>query len=135
MNIVLTYGTFDLFHEGHVNLFECARSLGDRLIVAVPTDDFNLLKGKVSFFAYSSRARIVAACRHVDLVIPETSWAQKRGDIVTYGVSTLVMGSDWTGHFNELQDLCKVVYLPRTEGISTSFIKGELKFSGKIVCK
>ncbi len=127
MKVVITYGTFDLFHEGHVHLFERARALGDRLIVAVSTDAFNATKGKASYFPYASRSHIVSACRHVDLVIPETTWAQKRDDIRAFAVTTFVMGSDWTGRFDDLKDLCEVVYLPRTEGVSTSVIRDDLR--------
>jgi glycerol-3-phosphate cytidylyltransferase len=130
MQVVITYGTFDLFHEGHVNLFERARALGDHLIVAVSTDAFNAIKGKSSYFPYESRRRIVAACRYVDEVIAEAGWEQKRGDIRALGVSTFVMGSDWTGRFDDLRDICEVVYLPRTEGISTSLIRDELVRAG-----
>ena len=126
MKVVITYGTFDLFHEGHLNLFSRARALGDRLVVAVSTDEFNAIKGKRSYFGYHSRARIVSSCRYGDLVIPETDWAQKRKDIHALGITTLVMGSDWTGRFDELSDICEVVYLPRTEGISSSIIREDL---------
>ncbi len=126
MRVVITYGTFDLFHEGHVNLFERARALGDRLVVAVSTDPFNAIKGKSSYFPYESRRRIVASCRYVDEVIAETGWDQKRDGIRALGVSTFVMGSDWTGRFDDLNDICDVVYLTRTEGISSSLIRDDL---------
>src|SRR5574343_983603 len=114
--VVLTYGTFDLFHVGHLNILERARALGDELVVAVSTDEFNAVKGKKSFFSYEDRARIVAGCRHVDRVIPEQDWAQKREDIRSNGVDVFVMGDDWRGKFDELRDLCEVVYLERTPG-------------------
>lgn len=126
MVTVITYGTFDLFHEGHVSLLCRARALGDKLIVAVSTDEFNEVKGKRSYFGFSSRVRIIAACRYVDEVIAESHWSQKRRDIQAHGVDIFVMGSDWTGRFDDLRDLCRVVYLPRTEGVSSSAIRHEL---------
>lgn len=124
---VITYGTFDLFHVGHVRLLERARALGDRLIVAVSEDSFNEGKGKKSYSTYADRSQLVAACRHVDLVIPELTWEQKRQDIITHNVDIFVMGDDWVGKFDFLSDLCEVVYLSRTPDISSSLIKTHLQ--------
>ena len=128
MKRVLTYGTFDLFHEGHVNLLKRARALGDYLIVALSTDEFNAGKGKKAYFTYAQRKRILEAIRYVDLVIPEVSWEQKIDDIKAHQVDIVVMGSDWEGsdRFEYLRDSCELVYLPRTDGISTTQIKEEL---------
>ncbi|MBD1202839.1 MAG: adenylyltransferase/cytidyltransferase family protein [Rhodobacteraceae bacterium] len=124
--VVITYGTFDLFHIGHVNLLERARALGDRLIVGVSTDEFNSVKGKRSIFPYEHRARIVEAMKCVDAVFPETDWSQKNKDIERFNASVFVMGHDWQGKFDTEITGCKVVYLPRTEGISTTEIKSLL---------
>lgn len=126
MRTVITYGTFDLFHVGHVNLLRRARLLGERLIVAVSTDKFNAEKGKRAFFSYQDRSEILEACRYVDLVIPEVSWDQKRSDIANHSVDIFVMGDDWLGKFDFLSELCEVQYLPRTEGISSSLVKDTL---------
>lgn len=123
MKTVITYGTFDLFHRGHLRLLERARALGDRLVVAVSTDEFNEGKGKRTVIPYADRAAIVQAIRFVDDVIPEQSWDQKRDDIRRLGVATFVMGDDWRGKFDDLKDLCEVVYLPRTSMVSTTSIK------------
>jgi len=124
---VLTYGTFDLFHIGHLRLLERLRALGGHLTVAVSTDEFNALKGKRSIVPYADRAALVAACRYVDEVIPENHWEQKRDDVIRLGIDVFGMGGDWEGRFDELGDVCKVVYLPRTEGISSTAIKDRLK--------
>lgn len=130
MKRVLTYGTYDLLHWGHINLLRRAKKLGDYLIVALSTDDFNKQKaGKhQSYHSYENRKKMLEAIRYVDLVIPEETWDQKRDDIKKYYVDVVVMGSDWEGdkHFESLRDLCEVVYLPRTEGISTSKIRKDL---------
>lgn len=126
MKRVITYGTFDLFHYGHLNLLKRAKALGDYLIVAVSTDKFNTLKGKKCYFPYEIRKQIVEAIRYVDLVIPEDSWNQKEDDIKRYEIDTFVMGDDWKGKFDELKTLCDVVYLPRTNGVSTTQIKDTL---------
>lgn len=123
MKTIITYGTFDLFHVGHLRLLERARSLGDRLIVAVSTDDFNAVKGKNTVIPYSSRAEIVAGLGCVDVVIPENSWDQKVEDIIQWSVHSFVMGSDWRGKFDHLKDHCNVIYLNRTNGVSTTMIK------------
>lgn len=127
MKRVITYGTFDLLHYGHINLLRRAKALGDYLIVALSTDEFNLKeKNKVCYFPYEERKKLLEAIRYVDLVIPESGWAQKREDIPLYHVDTFVMGDDWKGKFDDLQDLCQVVYLPRTPEISTTKIKSDL---------
>lgn len=128
MKKVITYGTFDLLHYGHINLLRRARELGDYLIVALSTDEFNWNeKQKKCYFPYEERRQMLEAVRYVDMVIPETGWAQKREDILKYGVDTFVMGDDWAGKFDELKDCCEVVYLPRTPDISSSQIKTDLK--------
>ncbi|MGD0492196.1 MAG: glycerol-3-phosphate cytidylyltransferase [Steroidobacteraceae bacterium] len=123
MRRVLTYGTFDLFHVGHIRLLERARSLGDYLIVGLSTDEFNLTKGKKSVFSYSERFTILGALKHVDKIIPENSWEQKLGDVIANKIDVFVMGDDWEGKFDFLKPNCEVVYLPRTSGISTTYIK------------
>lgn len=120
---ILTYGTFDLFHIGHVRLLERLADLGDRLIVGCSTDGFNASKGKLCVMPYHARVEILLACRHVDEVFAEECWDQKRGDIVRFGADVFAMGSDWTGKFDDLGDLCDVVYLPRTRDISTTEIR------------
>ena len=126
---VLTYGTYDLLHYGHVRLLRRAASLGDYLIVALSTDEFNASKGKSSFYSYEVRKEMLEAVRYVDLVIPEYSWDQKVLDIERYDVNTVVMGGDWAGdeRFEALKKYCEVVYLDRTNGISTTEVKGRLK--------
>ena len=133
MKTVITYGTFDLFHVGHLRLLERARSLGDRLVVAVSTDEFNAGKGKRTLIPYKDRAAIVQAIRFVDEVIPETNWAQKTDDIQRFNVTTFVMGEDWKGKFDELKEHCEVVYLPRTDGISTTELKQSMALLGQII--
>jgi glycerol-3-phosphate cytidylyltransferase len=123
MKTVITYGTFDLFHIGHINLLRRLRALGDRLVVGVSTDGFNAIKGKKTIVPYEHRAAIVAALRQVDAVFPEHDWEQKRGDIVREQAAIFAMGDDWLGKFDELSDLCEVVYLPRTRDVSTTEIK------------
>lgn len=123
MKTVITYGTFDLFHIGHVNLLKRARSLGDRLIVAASTDEFNQQKGKTTLVPYEHRLTILQSCRYVDQVIPEHSWEQKRQDIIEHKVDVFVIGDDWQGKFDQLSDLCEVVYLERTKDISSTAMK------------
>ena len=124
MTTVITYGTFDLFHVGHLRLLERARAMGDRLIVGVSTDEFNAVKGKTTIVPFEHRCAIVAALRCVDMVIPELSWSQKERDIAEHGVRLFVMGSDWLGKFDHLQtDFCRVEYLPRTVGVSTTSLR------------
>ena len=127
MRKVITYGTFDLFHVGHLNILK----LGDYLIVVVSTDEFNWNeKRKKCYFSYEERKKLVEAVRYVDLVIPEENWDQKISDVKEYHVDTFVMGDDWKGKFDFLKDYCEVVYLPRTEGISTTKIKQDLGLNG-----
>ena len=123
---VITYGTFDMFHIGHLRLLRRAKSLGDRLIVGVSTDEFNAEKGKKVLIPFEQRKEIVESLKYVDEVIQECSWDQKERDIRNYDVDLLVMGEDWKGKFDHLKDLCEVVYLPRTENISTSDLKKSL---------
>ena len=131
MRKVITYGTFDLLHAGHINLLRRAKELGDYLIVVVSTDEFNWNeKRKKCYFSYEERKKLVEAVRYVDLVIPEENWDQKISDVKEYHVDTFVMGDDWKGKFDFLKDYCKVVYLPRTEGISTTKIKQDLGLNG-----
>ena len=127
MKRVITYGTFDLLHYGHINLLRRAKAQGDYLIVALSTDEFNWnSKQKKSYFSYEERKAMLEAIRYVDLVIPEENWEQKRTDVVKYNADVFVMGNDWEGKFDFLKDLCEVVYLPRTPEISTTKIKEEL---------
>jgi glycerol-3-phosphate cytidylyltransferase len=127
MTTVLTYGTFDLFHIGHLNLINRLSEMGDRLIIAVSTDEFNAGKGKTSVVSYEDRARIISSIKGVDLVIPETSWEQKATDITEHDVDIFAIGEDWAGKFDDLKELCEVVYLPRTDGISSTEIKQMLR--------
>ena len=128
MKKVITYGTFDLLHYGHINLLKRAKAMGDYLIVALSTDEFNLTeKGKITYFPYEKRKTLLEAIRYVDLVIPETNWEQKRTDIHEYHADVFVMGDDWRGKFDYLsEEGVEVVYLPRTPEISTTQIKEDL---------
>ena len=127
MRKVITYGTFDLLHYGHINLLRRAKELGDYLIVALSTDEFNWnQKQKICYFTYEQRKQLLEAIRYVDLVIPEENWEQKRTDVQRLGVDVFVIGDDWKGKFDFLKDLCEVVYLPRTPEISTTLIKERL---------
>lgn len=128
MKKVITYGTFDLLHYGHINLLRRAKQYGDYLIVALSTDEFNWnQKHKKSYFSYEQRKNLLEAIRYVDLVIPEESWEQKISDVQEFRVDTFVMGDDWAGKFDFLEDYCEVVYLPRTPEISSTQIRQELK--------
>jgi glycerol-3-phosphate cytidylyltransferase len=132
MKTIITYGTFDLFHIGHVKILERARAMGDRLIVGVSSNEFNKIKGKKSIFPYEHRAAIVSAIKYVDEVFPEHHWDQKPDDIKKYGASVLVMGHDWAGKFDSFNTLCEVHYLSRTQGISTTELKQALRsFDGE----
>lgn len=124
--IVLTYGTFDLFHVGHLRLLQRLADLGDRLIVGVSTDEFNAAKGKSAIIPYADRAAIVSGIRGVDTVFAEESWDQKPRDIARYGVTHFCMGGDWLGKFDYLKPLCEVVYLERTKGVSSTKIRGQI---------
>lgn len=126
MKTVITYGTFDLFHVGHVRLLKRLSELGDKLIVGISSDEFNLLKGKSSFFSYEERAEIINSCVYVSDVFPEHNWQQKRDDIIKYGADVFAMGDDWQGKFDGLSNICEVIYLPRTEDVSTTQIKKAL---------
>ncbi len=127
MKTILTYGTFDLFHIGHLRILQRLRALGDRLIVGVSTDEFNATKGKQTIVSFADRAEIISGLSCVDLIIPETCWEQKADDIKRHQVDILGMGDDWTGKFDDLSSVCEVVYLPRTEGISSTQIRNSLK--------
>jgi glycerol-3-phosphate cytidylyltransferase len=131
MKRVITYGTFDLLHYGHINLLRRAKALGDYLIVVLSTDEFNWNeKQKKCYFTYEVRKQLLEAIRYVDLVIPEESWDQKLSDVKEYHVDTFVMGDDWAGKFDFLKPYCEVVYLPRTPEISTTQIKRDLNQMG-----
>ena len=123
MKRVITYGTFDILHYGHVNLLKRARALGDYLIVVLSSDEFNRIKKKESYYTYEQRKLILEACRYVDLVVPEYSWEQKIDDVKKYHADVFVMGDDWKGKFDFLSEYCEVVYLPRTPDISTTKVK------------
>ncbi|MDF3125820.1 glycerol-3-phosphate cytidylyltransferase [Rheinheimera sp. 1928-s] len=123
MKTVLTYGTFDLFHIGHLNLLKRARELGDKLIVAVSTDEFNATKGKTTLMPFEHRVELVRSVRFVDEVIAESNWEQKIGDVQKHKVDVFVMGSDWQGKFDFLKPYCEVVYLPRTDNVSSTDLK------------
>lgn len=126
MKKVITYGTFDLIHYGHINLLRRAKEHGDYLIVALSTDGFNEIKGKKCYFPYEERKKLVEAIRYVDLVIPENNWEQKVNDVQGYKVDIFVMGNDWEGQFDFLRNYCEVIYLDRTPEISTTKIKQDL---------
>ena len=126
-NTIITYGTFDLFHIGHLNLLKRAKDLCNTLIVAVSTDEFNEQKGKHCIIPFDNRRAIVAGCRYVDKVIPEKNWEQKKDDIHQYNVNCFLIGDDWEGKFDYLREYCDVVYIPRTTGISTTQLKSALK--------
>ena len=128
MKRVITYGTFDLLHYGHINLLRRARELGDYLVVVVSSDEFNWNeKGKKCYFTYEQRKAMVEAIRYFDLVVPETNWEQKRTDVQEYDIDVCVIGDDWEGKFDFLKEEgVEVVYLPRTPEISTTQIKMDL---------
>lgn len=134
MKRILTYGTFDLLHYGHIRLLKRAKELGDYLIVALSTEEFNELKGKKTYHNYETRKEMLEAIRYVDLVIPEETWEQKANDVKEYNVDVVVMGSDWANSekFEYLKEYCEVVYLDRTEGISTTKIKKDLNLQEPI---
>ncbi|WP_213422092.1 glycerol-3-phosphate cytidylyltransferase [Bhargavaea massiliensis] len=131
MKRVITYGTFDLIHHGHINILRRAKEYGDYLIVGVSTDEFNAIKGKKAYYPFEERKMILEAIRYVDEVIPESHWGQKVEDIRDHDIDVFVMGSDWEGKFDELAEHCEVIYLPRTEGISSTKIKEDLKDRAK----
>ncbi|MFZ4899091.1 glycerol-3-phosphate cytidylyltransferase [Enterococcus durans] len=130
MKKVITYGTFDLLHYGHINLLRRAKEQGDYLIVALSTDEFNWNeKQKKCYFEFEKRKQLLEAIRYVDLVIPEESWEQKVSDIKEYKVDKFIMGDDWAGEFDfiEKETSAEVIYLPRTPEISTTQIKKDLE--------
>lgn len=128
MKRILTYGTFDLLHYGHIEILRRAKALGDYLVVALSTDEFNESKGKVAYHSYETRKKMLEAIRYVDLVIPENNWEQKIDDIKEYHIDTVVMGGDWEGSdkFDYLKDYCELVFLERTPNVSTTMIKRDL---------
>jgi glycerol-3-phosphate cytidylyltransferase len=127
MKRVITYGTFDLLHYGHINLLRRAKQLGDYLIVCLSTDEFNgKEKHKETYFGYNERKHLLEAIRYIDLVVPEESWEQKENDIDKYEIDVFVMGDDWERKFDFLKKKCEVVYLPRTKEISATKIKKDL---------
>lgn len=123
MKRIMTYGTFDLLHYGHINILKRAKSLGDYLIVGLSSDEFNELKGKKSVMSYEERKEILESIRYVDKVIKESNWEQKVDDIIKYNIDVFVIGDDWEGKFDFLKEYCEVVYLPRTKSISTTLLK------------
>lgn len=129
--VVLTYGTFDVFHYGHLQILKRAKALGDYLIVGVSTDQFNKIKGKTCTYPDHERMAIVEAIKYVDEVIPEEKWDQKIRDVQDHNVDVFVMGDDWTGKFDFLQDYCDVVYLPRTKNISSTEVKEKIVSQAK----
>ena len=124
---VLTYGTFDLIHRGHINILKRAKKFGDVLFVGLSTDNFNLIKNKKCYYTFEERKCILEAIKYVDYIIPENEWEQKVNDIKKYDIDVFIMGDDWKGKFDYLKEYCKVVYLPRTKGISTTKVKMDLK--------
>jgi len=135
MTTVITYGSFDLLHVGHTRLLERLRGLGDHLIVAVSTNEFHRAKGKPLAMAFEERCEIIGALRCVDQVIAEVSWEQKARDILTYAVDIFGMGSDWTGRFDDLSRLCRVVYLPRTELTSSTELRSVVPALSSSPCR
>ena len=131
MKKVITYGTFDLFHFGHLEILRRAKDLGDYLVVAVSSDTFNLIKGKKSFSPLEQRKKIVEAITYVDKVIIEENWEQKRQDIIENKIDIFTIGDDWKGKFDDLKDVCKVVYMPRTPDISSSKFKKSISYIDK----
>ena len=129
--VVITYGTFDLFHNGHLKLLKRLRELGDSLIVGVSTDDFNKTKGKRTIIPFQDRLEIVSAIKYVDFAFPEERWDQKESDIEKYSATIFGMGHDWLGKFDHLKSKCEVFYLPRTEGVSSTEIKSALSALNK----
>src|SRR5690625_3618258 len=127
MKKVITYGTFDLLHIGHINILRRAKELGDYLIVGISSDEFNVLKNKKTYYSFEERKDILCAIRYVDEVIIENSWEQKANDIDKFNIDMLVMGNDWEGKFDFLRNKCEIIYLTRTTGISTTKIKKNMR--------
>lgn len=134
MKRIMTYGTFDLLHYGHIRLLQRAKALGDYLIVALSTDEFNMIKGKSAYHSFEKRKLMLEAIRYVDLVIPEENWDQKINDVIKYQADVVVMGSDWANSdkFKNLKDYCQLTFLDRTTGISTTQIKQDLGLTDAI---
>ncbi len=132
MKKIITYGTFDLLHVGHINLLRRAKALGDYLVVAVSSDEFNELKGKKTYFPLKDRITILEAVKYVDEVIVENNWEQKVEDVKSHNIDTFVIGDDWAGKFDFLAEYCEVTYLGRTEGISTTMIKQQIAAASKV---
>lgn len=128
---VITYGTFDLFHVGHVRLLKRLKELGTELYVGLSSDEFNLIKGKKSFFSFDERYEILSSCKYVDYVFKEDDWGQKDNDIIKYEIDIFAIGDDWKGEFDFLKNKCEVIYLSRTEDISTTKIKETLSAISK----
>jgi glycerol-3-phosphate cytidylyltransferase len=124
--IVITYGTFDVLHYGHMKLLKRAKELGDYLIVGLSTDEFNSVKGKKSYYTFDHRKELLESIKYVDKVIPEKGWEQKVNDLIKNDVDIFVMGNDWEGKFDFLSEYCRVIYLTRTEGISSTLVRKEL---------
>ena len=127
MKTIITYGTFDLFHIGHVRLLKRLKERGDKLIVAISTDEFNTIKGKKTIIPFEQRKEVVESVKYVDMVIAENSWDQKIEDIKKYEIDEFIMGNDWEGEFDFLKEFCEVTYLQRTDGISSTNLKNSLK--------
>ena len=127
MKKIITYGTFDLFHYGHLRILQRAKELGDHLTVAVSTDEFNATKGKKCTYPYKHRAEIVKAIKYVNEVIPEENWEQKIQDIQNNNIDIFVIGNDWNGKFDFLKKYCEVIYLDRTKDVSTTDVKNFIK--------
>ena len=129
MKRILTLGTFDLLHYGHIRILKRAKELGDYLVVALSTDEFNATKGKKAYHSYETRKKMLEAIRYVDLVIPENNWEQKLQDVKDYKIDVVVMGDDWAGSdkFDYLKEYCEVKFLERTPGVSTTMIKNDLQ--------
>ena len=129
MKRILTYGTFDLLHYGHIRILKRAKELGDYLVDALSTDEFNATKGKKAYHSYETRKKMLEAIRYVDLVIPENNWEQKIQDVKDYKIDVVVMGDDWAGSdkFDYLKEYCEVKFLERTPGVSTTMIKNDLQ--------
>lgn len=129
MKKVITYGTFDLLHTGHINILRNAKEYGEYLIVGVSSDEFNALKGKQAYYSFEQRKAVLEAIRYVDEVIPEHNWKQKVEDVKKLDIDVFIMGDDWKDKFDFLNAYCEVVYLPRTVGISTTKIKNDLNMN------
>ncbi len=127
MKKVITYGTYDLFHHGHINIIKRAKELGDYLIVGISSDEFNEKeKNKDTYFTYEERKMVIESLKFVDEVIPETKWEQKIEDVKKYGIDVFAIGDDWKGHFDFLKEYCEVVYLERTPDVSSTKMKQDL---------